>query len=197
MIFREQVSEADPKQQQLLEEVGPWETGRRWGTFGNSTELAVQVVAALKHLEDSAEQAKRLPPACLDLLMQLRVRSASRANRLVELLTDSMSRRAGVLERLVQEPPEWLADAEEEAWEAISHFLGAFGLPGDDLALQRAIDAGSPRSGVHLIHLAISAAEDGNGTEVERLLQQVPADHPLLDVARKRIEENPSAAIEP
>ena len=196
LVFREQVSEVDSKQQVLLKEVEPWETGKRWGTFANPAELAIKIVAALKHLEDSTEQAKRLPPACLDLIKQLRVRSASRANRLVELLTDSMSRRAGVLERLVQEPLDWLADAEEEAWEAISHFLGAFGLPGDDLALQRAIDAGSPRSGLHLIHLAISAAEDGNGTEVERLLQQVPADHPLLDVARKRIEENPSAAIE-
>ncbi len=196
LVFRERDSEVEPRQQALLEEVKPWVTGKRWGTFGNSTELAIEIVAALKQLEHSAEQAKRLPPACLDLIMQLRVRSASRANRLVELQTDPMFKRAGALERLAQEPPDWLADAEEEAWEAISQFLGAYGLAGDDLALQRAVEAGSPRSGLHLIHLAISAAVDGDGTEAERLLQQVPDDHPLLDVARKRIEEDSSAAAE-
>ena len=208
LLFVEDVDDVDEReerQKEFLAEVsGTWEEGRLRVRYAGSADLVAKTVKALKSLEEEVasvsasvpDAVEGLPPACRRHIESLRASSPVAGARLVALLSDAASRTAGVLSRLASEPPGWLTEAGSAAWEAISDFLDAHELPGSDSTRQMAIEAGSPRSSLYLIHQAVAAAEDGDRERSEEMLGRVPCDHPLASVARVCITGDAMAVVE-
>lgn len=194
--------EREVRQQEFLETIGGWEEGSFWWSYSTSAGLVTAIVKALRNHESrlqgaaAATSAERLPPTCREHLESLGESSPALVARLVELLCDPESRRPAVLLRLAENPPSWLSDAGYTAWEAISDFIGAHGLSGSDSARRRAIEAGSPRSALHIIRRAEALADAGDTTGVADLLAQVPPDHPLLETARAHVGSDASGVID-
>ena len=202
LVFVEDLDCRGEQQSAFLEEVSNWQRGRFWVHYTTPLELSPEVVGALRSLEaeldDGSDQdpAQRLPPNCRERIESLRGVSPVSANRVVNLLSDRASRRPGVLRNVAQDPPSWLQEADALAWEAISGFMDAHNLAGSDLARQRAIEGGSPRSSLYIVGQALDAAEKGDREEADALLARVPADYPLLEAIRARIGGDTSAVVE-
>ena len=145
---------------------------------------------------DAASVESGLPPGCRSRVAELREASPSAADRVSDLLARESSRVPGVLAHLVDEPQHWMVDADGLVWDVLVEYAHAHGLPGVSEMRLRAIEAGSRRSTLHWIHLAVaSAAEDGSTARVEDLLREVPSEHPLLEPARAHINDDAEAAI--
>ena len=204
-IFMEEVDsdEYDPRQAGFLEEeVYGWDEGQFFARFSNPAELVARIVQTLRSLESEFEEGHEvdrlaaLPPLCRERVMTLSEISPSRATHLVALLTDPAARREGGLSILADDPPDWLIESGHLGWEAICSFMEAHGVPGSALMRKGAIEAGSPRSGLHLIHQAVEAAENGDRDRAAELMELVPASEPLIGAAEAYISDDPSAAVE-
>ena len=203
LVFVEQVERRDRDQQHFLDEIGGWERGLLWATpYADSIDLLEQIAEALKkHEADSGSPApealaRRLPPVCRARVETLQESSPDEAGLLVQLLSDPDSRRPGVLSQLVAESPGWLEKASYLVWEAIGQFIDAHALGDSSTARQRAVEAGSPRSSLHLIRQAVSRAERGDADGAADLIARVPADHPLVPATTAAIDNGWSAAAE-
>ena len=202
LVFVEETGNREPAQDAFLEEIGGWEDGYTWKHYSAPIDLLTEIVKALTaHAAklaspSSATSEDRLPPPCRERIEFLRTTSPDAAERLVALLTDPASRQPGVLSRLSDSRTGWLAEASYAVWEGISDFIDAHALGSSNSVLQRAIEAGSPRSQLYLIRQAKTLAEEGNREDAEDLLAQVPTDHPLVPVVRALIAGEPSGAVE-
>ena len=185
--------ERDSQQQDFLDEIGGWEDGSYWGRYSSPWNLVTALARALNaHVERTrattdAVSIERLPLTCRERLEALREVSPIVAGRLVELLCDAALRQPPALSRLAEQPPGWLQQAGYGAWEVISDFVEAHSLSGLDAIRLRAIDAGSPRSGMHMIRRAEALADAGDTQGAENVIAEVPSDYPLLDTARAHI----------
>ncbi len=202
LVFVEDVEDREDAQRDLLSELGGWVDGSLWSTYDAPTVLITEIVKALRALEgdrapaSALEAAERLPPVCRERIEALRAVDPSAADLLVGVLSDPASRQSGALSHLADDPPGWLAGAGHTAWEAISGFLDAHGLPGADPMRMQAVEAGSPHSGLHLVRQAVATAENGDSERAENLLSQVPPDHPLLEAGRAHARGTPTSAVE-
>ena len=191
----------DPQQQDFLVEIGGWEEGAYWGRYSSPLSLVTELVKSLNAHEQRARATtdtisiERLPLTCRERLEALRGVSPTVADRLIELMCDPASRQPTALMRLAEEPPDWLQSAGYGAWEVISDFIDAHSLSGSDSIRQRAIEAGSPRSGMHMIRRAEALADAGDTQGAADLLAQVPSDYPLLDTARAHINDDATGVI--
>ena len=204
-VFMEEVDsdEYDPRQAEFLgEEVYGWDEGQFFARFSNPAELVARIVQTLRSLESEFEEGHEvdklaaLPPLCRERVMTLSEISPSRATHLVALLTDPAARREGGLSILADDPPDWLIESGYLGWEAICSFMEAHGVPGSALMRKGAIEAGSPRRGLHLIHQAVEAAENGDRERAAELMELVPASEPLIGAAEAYISDDPGAAVE-
>ena len=186
-------AERDPQQQDFLDEIGRWEEGSYWGRYSSPLSLVTELVKALNVHEERARAAtdavsiERLPLTCRERLEALRNVSPIVADRLIELLCDPALRQPPALSRLAEQPPGWLQQAGYGAWEVISDFVEAHSLSSLDAIRQKAIEAGSPRSGMHLIRRAEALADAGDTQGAADVMAQVPSGYPLLDTARAHI----------
>lgn len=142
------------------------------------------------------EMLAGLPPGCRARIKSLRDESPEVADRVAHLLTQRATRTAGVLVHLVDNPPDWLVNADSLAWEAFAAFSDAHQLDGADSQRQRAIDLGSPRGFLYRAYAAVDAAECGNVEHAEELLAKIPDDCPLHSATRARISDNAVSVIE-
>lgn len=145
---------------------------------------------------DGTSVESSLPPGCRDRVDELRRESPEAADRVVSLLSVRSSRVPGILAHLADEPLGWMVDADSLVWESLAEFVQAHGLPGVSAMRCRAIAAGSRRSALYSIQLAVAAAaEEGRHEQVEDLLREVSSEHPLLEPARAHINDDAEAAI--
>ncbi len=194
LVFVEKVSNREPEQQAFVDQVEDWVHGHFRKGFSSSLELSLKIVAALRRRElemvdEDLDQdpAERLPPTCRRRVEALRRRFPVEARHLVSWLSDPTCRTGGDLSFLVDNPPEWLVAGGHLAWEAISDYMDAYGIPASNASRRKAIEAGSPRRFLYLIDQAVEAADEENLDQAEALLDQVPSGHPLLTAARSRI----------
>lgn len=129
--------------------------------FSSPLELSQHIVAALRNREvEMAEEDldqdpdERLPPTCRRRVEALRRDCPVGARHLVSWFSDPACRMEGGLSFLLGDPPQWLVEAGYLAWEAISDYMDAYGIPGSDVPRQKAVEAGlligfPPRSGGH------------------------------------------------
>ena len=205
LVFIETVPEREPEQDGFLKEISGWQDGLFREEYTDPLDLSPKIVKALRRLGVKADSSsgddpvEGLPPTCREGIEVLRRSSPNAAEQVLGLLCDPAYRRPGSLARLADKSPLWLADAGYTAWEVIGDFIDAHDL-GDSFAIRRkAIDAGSPRSDLHLIQEAIVAAiNNENAERAETLISQVSHYHYrlLTPVARACIVDNPTAAIE-
>ena len=200
LVFVERVYDRETKQEAFVKTVEEWVDGHLRKQFSTPLELSLRIVAALRKREREMSEedldqdpAERLPPNCRARVEALRNIYPVTARRIVSWLSDPASRTAGALSRLLDNLPGWLIEADYHAWEAISDFMDAYGIPGSDAPRKRAIEADSPRSSLYLIEQAAAAAKQGNLAQAERLLGRVPSDSPLLAAARARINNDPAS----
>ena len=202
LAFVEEVDDREPGQEEFLSEIGDWEQGIFWKSFSDPTELAMRIVRALKHYQERTEHPaatatlERLPPTCHKYVELMRQTAPAQADKLETLLADPASRQPGILSEMARKPPRWLTDAEYPAWEAIREFIDAHDIGNSAPARERAIEAGSPRSGLHLTWQAVTMADNGNTDAAEELMSRVPSDYPLIEIARARLANDPSAVVE-
>ena len=202
LVFVEDVEDREDAQQDFLSELGGWVDGSLWSNYDAPTVLITEIVKALRALEGDSSQAsvleaaERLPPVCRERIELLRTVAPDAADLLVGILSDPASRQSGAVSHLSDDPPGWLSSAGHTAWEAISDYLDAHGLPGAGPMRMKAVEAGSPHRGLHLVRQAVAAADNGDSERAESLLSQVPPDHPLLEAARARARDAPASAVE-
>ncbi len=201
LVFVESVDHRETLQSVFLESVSGWEDGVFFREFSNETELTTGIVRALRHFARSIGTTtpallERLPPVCRERVASLRESSVAVADQLVQLLSDRASRDPGALARLAGQPPNWLLDGGYLAWEAISEFISAHNLGKSVLTREQAIDAGSPRSDLHLIRNAIDSADGGDLERATDLITRLESDHPLFETAQARIRNDPQAVVE-
>ena len=204
LVFKEDVepSEIEELQREFISEVSDFESGSFRTSFATSQELLLAVVSALnRHAESSSldagsDPSHGLPPSCRERLDLLRTFDSQTATSLTALLTAPNARQAGVLARLVEDPPDWLRRASFTAWEVLADYLGAYRLDGSMKAWGQAVERGSLSSIVHRAHLAGVAMESGDAASAEEFVADMPPDHPLTLVMREVIDGNPRGAVD-
>ena len=203
LVFVERVEDRETEQEAFVKTVEEWVDGHLRKQFSTPLELFSKIVAALRAREltiwaEDLDQdpVERLPPNCRARVEALRRVCPVTARHIVNWLADPASRTVGALSWLIDYPPDWLIEADYHAWEAISSFMDAYGLPGSDAPRRRAIEAGSPRRFLYLIDQAAAAADQGNIEQATFLLDRVPPDYPLLPAARGRINSDAVAVAE-
>ena len=140
------------------------------------------------------ERMDRLPPGCVRYLKRLRQSSEKMAEGVQRLLEQPASLVPGVLAQQVDDPPEWLMDAEYLSWEAIAAFLHNHELPGGDTALRAAVRLGSPRADLYRFKDAHLAALDGKVDHAKMLLREAAPEHPLHEATRAFVAGDARAA---
>ena len=201
LIFVEDVGSREAEQQAFVEQVEDWVDGHLRQRFSTPLELFPKIVAATRGLEveladEEQDPVERLPATCRQRVEVLRNTCPVTAKRLMGWLSDPAIRTNGTLSFLLNDPPEWLMEADYHAWEAISDYMDSYDIPGSDVPRQRAIDAGSPRKNLYLVDQAVAAAEQGDLEQAVVLLDRVSADYPLLAATRARIEGDAAAVVD-
>ena len=141
------------------------------------------------------ERLTRLPPPCVTHLESLRQSSPEVAEGVQRLLEQPASLVPGVLAHQVEEPPEWLMEADYVVWEAIAAFLHGHELPGGDAARRVAVRLGSPRGDLYRLWEAHVAALAGNVDQAELLLREAEPDHPLYEATRALVAGDNRTAV--
>ena len=202
LVFFEDVKEREPQQEAFWDEVGQWENGSFAVAYSRVATLISAVCKALRGLNDESVPAsgtdplEGLPPTCRTGIEAIKPMSAATAEQLVGLLCDPTLRQPGALALMMNAPPDWLANAGAVAWEVLSSFLDAHDLPGSDLAREKAIEAGTPRAGLHLARMALARADEGEHQEAVVLLKRMSPGDPLLAPARALLADDFHAAMD-
>ncbi len=163
---------------------------REWVTDGGYTldvETTGRRVAEMQlprprskpHSITSDEPISGLPPACAAHIRTLQQSSPEVAQDLLQMLEHPASLVPGVLAQQIDDPPEWLKNAEYLAWEAIAEFLNSHNLPGVSTSRREAIRLGSPRSDLYRLLEAKASADEGNNDHADFLLKEAGSSHPL------------------
>ena len=201
LVFVEDVGSREGEQQAFVKQVEEWVDGHLRQRYSTPLELFPKIVAATRGLEvksadEEQDPVERLPATCRQRVEALRKTCPVTAKRLMGWLSDPAIRTNGTLSFLLNDPPEWLVEADYHAWEAISDYMDSYDIPGSNVPRQRAIDAGSPRKNLYLIDQAVAAAEQGDLEQAESLLDVVPPDYPLLAATRARVEGDAAAVVD-
>ncbi len=153
-------------------------------------------LGAPRPLDDNSVEAG-LPPACRERIEALREVSPDAADQVLSLISQRSSLVPGVLVQVVESPPSWMLDASYLVWGALADFVQAHRLPGLSRIFGRAIEAGSPRSALHRVRIAMVAARENEDIErAEELLQEVPPGYPLADAVKAHLSDDAEAVID-
>lgn len=145
--------------------------------------------------ESTSEAAHGLPPGCRTCIEALLLVSPDDAHRVASELNQPSSRIPGVLTCLVDNPPQWLREANGLAWDAIVEFATAHELPGSDALREKAVEQGSSRGALYRVRAAVQAADEEDFERARELLKPVPEEYPLLRLARARIDDGDRAVV--
>ena len=137
----------------------------------------------------------RLPPGCGARINSLLLVAPEDADRVASQLAQPTSRIPGVLDQFVDNPPQWLREADSLAWDAIVDFAAAHELPDSDRLRIAAIEEGSLRGPLYRVREAARAADDGDLELARELLEQVSDAYPLFGVVEARIEGDDRAVV--
>ncbi len=201
LVFVEKLKIRQEHQKAFLNKVGDWVDGHFFSFYSNPLELLPEVVKALVGLQSDSvdprvDPVDRLPQNCRESLELLRDVSPSAAASLLSVLSGPSSRTPEVLRSHAETPPPWLIGAGAVAWEAIGDFMDAYGLAGSDSIRQKAVEAGSTRTALHLIEQAVETADRGDSSQGEALLAQVPHAYPLRAAAEAYIAGDMAAVVD-
>lgn len=202
LVFVEKVDIREPEQQAFVNQVEHWVDGHFRKKFSSPLELSLRIVAALRKREmEIADEdvdldpVEGLPPTCRRRVEALRRVAPVAARHLINWFSDPACRTGDDLSFLLDHPPEWLTAGGHLAWEAISDYMDAYGIPGSDGPREKAIEAGSPRRYLYLINQAAVAADQDKVEQAKTMLDQVPSDYPLRTAALARIKGDAEAVV--
>ncbi len=169
-----------------VEELGLLSECRDMATASESAEGPVQRVSTA---------VRRLPPGCGTRINSLLLVAPEDADRVASQLVQPTLRIPGVLDQFVDNPPQWLREADSLAWDAIVDFAAAHELPDSDRLRIAAIEQGSLRSPLYRVREAALAADGGDLELARELLEQVSDAYPLFGVVEARIEGDDRAVV--
>ena len=210
LVFKERTQPESRQQAAFIREVRDYETGRSYKAFSTLVELQEELVRALRRVEeerrDSAEFAWRLPEPVSSRLESMRALYPDSLVRTRELLAAAAAGGSGILVRLAEHPPVWATQPGTLVWEAIAEFIAASGKAGGRRVRERAIEAGSKRSGLYLAMNAIGTAESDRTQEsdgaaspstgpAETIIAEIPAENPWREVALARVRGAPDEVV--
>ena len=206
LAFKEAVRPANEQQAEFIREVRDYLDGRSYKPFSTQAELQVELVRALRRVEqerrDAADYARRLPEPVSSMLESMRVLYPDSLTGTQRVLSAAAADGLGVVTQLTVNPPSWATQPGPVVWEAIAELIHAIGVGGANEVRSKAIGAGSERSRLYGVMNAMEAIESaefaaGAGDDpavleeakarAEAIIAEIPAEEPLHAVAAARV----------
>ena len=144
----------------------------------------------------SAESPPPLPPLVEAGLMEMtNGGEAAVAASLKQWMADPVNRGPDVVTEFISNAPAILAEASYLAWETVGHFVDAYELGDPQAAYMRAIQRGTPRRILYQVDEALRRFNGSNFADAGRMLDQLPRDQVLVDVARGLVDDDMSLVL--
>ena len=142
------------------------------------------------------ESPPPLPPLVEACLMELSTGGeAAVAASLKQWMADPLNRRPDVVTEFMANTPVMLGEASFLAWETVGHFIDAYDLGDPQGAYRQAIQRGTPRRILYQVDEALRRFNGSNFADAGRMLDQLPQDQMLVDVARGLVDGDMSLVL--